>query len=309
MRKDLTMFSRDAQSAPLNLSRAELERFDRDGWLGPYSLLTPDGVESLIHGYGEIVHVLSLKNLIRQAKQPDGFANRPWFKSLHAHVPAFCDAASHSAIVNRLSSILGQDIIAWGVSVRTRLPGQSHRWHVDVEHIRWHGASVFIGLKNVSKESCLKVISGSHRVEFAPQGLGILDDEAVLAATQRFEPSCELVSVDMKEGEFLIFHGKLWHGSNNKTERVRTAVIAQYSTPKAEVRIPLNWEEPIQWHSYRPPCILVKGRDRFGFNNLISAPTRQTRFLKETGDYVPSDGELEPGNEFAQKTEPRQFPD
>lgn len=270
------IFSPRAMAPPRGLSRDERERFERRGWLGPYPLLTPEGVEFLHGCYLETGTIFSSKNLPGQAGDVNGFEKRPWFKSIHAHVPAFCEAASHKAIVNRLASILGPDIIAWGVTVTRRRPGQSHRWHVDVEHARCCGANVFIGLKNMTKDSSLNVISGSHHVELLPQALGIVDDEAALADVKRLAPAARLVSIDMKEGEFVILHGKLWHGSHNKTKRVRTAVLAQYSTPGAAVRIPLDWDEPIRWHPYQPPCILVAGRDRFGLNRLISAPTRQT---------------------------------
>ena len=278
MEETSTMFSPSALSGPPGLSHDELERFGKDGWLGPYPLLTPEGVEHLDRAYSETGDMFSSKNLPWQAEDLDGFEKCPWFKSLHAYVPAFCQVASHSALVNRLVSILGQDIIAWGVTVTRRRPDQSHRWHVDVEHARCSGANVFIGLKNVSKESSLKLISGSHRIQLAPQSLGVLDDEAALIAIRPTGPASELVSVDMKEGEFIILHGKLWHSSHNKTEYVRTAVLAQYSTPKAAVRIPLNWDEPIRWHSYQPPCILVSGQERFGLNNVVSPPIRQSWF-------------------------------
>jgi ectoine hydroxylase-related dioxygenase (phytanoyl-CoA dioxygenase family) len=75
-------------------------------------------------------------------------------------------------------------------------------------------------------------------------------------------------------GEFFIFHGWLWHGSHNRTWRVRTALIAQFTRPDAEVAVPLTYDEPIRWHRHRPPCILVHGSDRFGSNRLVAPPLK-----------------------------------
>jgi ectoine hydroxylase-related dioxygenase (phytanoyl-CoA dioxygenase family) len=109
---------------------------------------------------------------------------------MHAYLPAYGRLASHPAIVARVASILGPDVIAWGMTTSTVRPGQRHRWHVDVEHRRWPGVSVFVGLRNMARGSSLKVISGSHRLEESPGDGGLGDAEGprplpTLAARQR----------------------------------------------------------------------------------------------------------------------------
>ena len=132
------------------------------------------------------------------------------------------------------------------------------------------GNQCIIGLKNVSKESSLKVLSGSHRFNCIPQELGALTDDEVLSIGRSCDPHCRLETIDIREGEFFIFHGRLWHGSHNTGPSVRTAIIAQYSSPDAEVGIPKGWDDPISWHSYRPPCVLVRGTDAFGRNHIVN---------------------------------------
>jgi hypothetical protein len=132
------MFVALAEASNINLSEDELERFEESGSLGPYPLLTATGVESLYQTFTNEDDRFSWKNLSKSCEQSD-FKTYPWFKSLHAYLRPFCDLAAHPAIIERLSSLLGPDIIVWGVSVTTRSPGQVHRWHVDVEHVKWPG--------------------------------------------------------------------------------------------------------------------------------------------------------------------------
>jgi non-heme Fe2+,alpha-ketoglutarate-dependent halogenase len=275
------MFKEFPADFSFRLTDDELARFERDGWVGPYSLLTPDGVEALHASYQRTVNIFSSKNL-RWSGETGGFDRKPWFKSLHAHVPLFCALASHPAIAYRLSSILGPDVMAWGVSATTRVPGQVHRWHVDVEHARWRGVSVFLGLKNACQDSSIKVISGSHKIDYLPQAMGPLNDSQVLEASRQYISTCQLHAVDLREGDFFIFDGRLWHGSHNTTQKVRTSVLAQYSRPDARIAIPMGWDEPIQWHSWRPPCVLVKGVDRFGCNRVIPPPVADSTVLGVT---------------------------
>jgi len=70
----------------------------------------------------------------------------------------------------------------------------------------------------------------------------------------------------------------MWHGSHNSGTLPRIAMITHYARPDARVRVPTNWNEPINWHPARPPCVLVAGEDRAGVNRLVVRPTggRQT---------------------------------
>src|SRR5262245_7973482 len=222
----------DAPEARLHsggLSAEELTLFDRKGWIGGYPLLSPRGADELFRAGRRAARQFLRKELHRNAADEAAFERRPWYKSMHAYLPTFGRLASHPAIVTRVASILGPDIIAWGMTTSTLRPGQRHRWHVDIEHRRWPGVSVFIGLRNIARGSSLKVISGSHRVDCPPGAGGRLSDAEALSACRKVESNSELVTAEIGEGEFFIFHGRLWHGSHNRTWRVRTALIAQYA--------------------------------------------------------------------------------
>jgi ectoine hydroxylase-related dioxygenase (phytanoyl-CoA dioxygenase family) len=256
----------------MSLNAAEQGRFERDGWVGPYPLLDAAEVARACELRGRVIPRITQPNRLAQATGPQAFEDRPWFKSMHAVVPEYYDAACHPAIVRRVASVLGPDVIAWGLTLTRSVPGGTHRWHLDIEHLRWPGVSVYIGLVNNDQDSTLKVLRGSHRMPERPQVYGVEDDASALAAVRPTVPGAEIVRTPIGPGEFLLFDGRLWHASHNTGPNTRIAMIIHYSRPDARVQIPLNFDEPVRWHESRPPCVLVCGEDRPGINRLVGRP-------------------------------------
>ena len=268
----MDIFSDKAKSTNDGLEQSESDHFRKHGWIGPFPLLPPDGVKAVVEAHNSSIHRFMPGHMLSQARHADAFTQHPWFKSLHAYLPHFYDIACHPSLVSRVASIIGPDVVVWGVSVTIRRPRDIHRWHVDVEHRRWRGISAFIGLSGTSSLSTLKVIGGSHRIVQTPQEIGVSNDSEAIAEALKREPKCELVTPELREGEFFLFDGTLWHGSANIGEDTRYAVIAQYSPTSERIKIPLTWNEPIDWHQSSPPCVLVRGTDHYGINRLVSRP-------------------------------------
>ncbi|MGA2869492.1 MAG: phytanoyl-CoA dioxygenase family protein [Verrucomicrobiota bacterium] len=251
------------------LSQIEKDHFKRNGWVGPFPLLTHGEVSKLHEIYESSIHRFTSPSEAANLQKSQPFP-KPWYKSLHAHLPDFKKLVNHPSLVERVSDLLGPDIIAWGVSVTVRQPGQIHRWHVDVEHKQWRGVSAFIGLTGTSSLSSLKVISGSHNITDMPQTLKVSNDIEALKEAKKRISSCEIQTISMSEGEFFIFDGLLWHGSINTSNLTRLAAIAQFSSTSERVGLPLSFDEPVRWHDSQPACILVKGRDEYGRNVIIT---------------------------------------
>ena len=254
------------------LDAGELARFKERGWVGNFPALAAAEAEAIAGRRALEITRFSYPDNRGLAGGPGAFERRPWFKSMHAYLPDYFALASHPAIVGRVASILGPDLIAWGVTTILMQPGQVHRWHVDLEHVHWEGVSAFIGLQGNTTQTNLKVVTRSQGIGALPQRLGIRSDADALAACRQADPACALEVMDVQVGEFSLFDGRLWHGSHNTGQTPRTAMIAQYARPDARIRIPLNWDEPIRWHPDPPPCVLVRGQDRHGINRVVTAP-------------------------------------
>jgi ectoine hydroxylase-related dioxygenase (phytanoyl-CoA dioxygenase family) len=253
-----------------DLKDFENKLFESKGWIGSYPLLKTTEANDLSSLYDSYRDKFVTGKEISSFSTNEKFINKPWFKSLHAVIPSFYNLATHPKIVSKVCSILGENVILWGTSVTVREPGQTHRWHIDVEHKRWKGLSVFIGLSGSSSLSTLKVVSGSHKIECDSNFFSNTpDDVEVLNYSLKYNKSSKIETIDINEGDFFLFDGLLWHGSENKSNLKRYAVIAQYSTPDSKIEVPLNWNEPIRWANCNPPCVLVSGTDKNKFNNLI----------------------------------------
>jgi len=265
------IYSVEAKGPWAGLTKAELALFQKDGWIGPFDLFDPAGVRAACEVHDRVRREFTF-SADGDLSDPEFFLKHPWQKSAHAYIPEFYDIARHPAIVERVASILGADLMAWGFSMNHYYPGNVHRWHVDIEHRKWKGVTVFLGMKNITLESTLKVITGSHRMGRMPQALGLCDDQAALAACREQDQGARLVWTPVEEGKFIVFDGLLWHGSRNEGFRTRDAIIIQYSRPDQKVEVPMTFDEPIQWHPSPVPCVLVKGEDRWRVNRLVGRP-------------------------------------
>jgi hypothetical protein len=105
-----------------------------------------------------------------------------------------------------------------------------------------------------------------------PQVFGVTDDASALAAAKAQALEAKVVRVPVRPGEFFLFHGQLWHGSHNTGDNTRIAMIIHYSRPDARVRIPLNFDDPVRWHPWQPPCVMVSGVDKFQMNRMVGRP-------------------------------------
>jgi hypothetical protein len=250
------------------------QQMQERGWSDPVALLSAqEGAKLAELGKTGRSFLLGPETPKKWRPTPN-FNAKPWFKSLHAISPEFFDLAIHPTILESVKTVLGHDILVWGVSVLNRRPGQVHRWHIDVEHIAWKGVSVFVGLSGVRPlQSSLKFISGSHRFRRGPSYELGEDDDVILAQARTADPECTMDYPAMGDGEFIMFDGPMWHASHNTSTETRYATIIQYTTPSETVAVPLTWTDPIMWASHKPPCILASGRDEFGRNTLIDRPS------------------------------------
>jgi len=209
-----------------------------------------------------------------------------WMKGRAASDPFYARLATDPRIIALLQPVLGNDIVLWGVDVLRRKPDQVHPWHCDIESCAAEGGflSVWIGIENTSRDSALNCVSRSHRFGSTLQetaharGLkrGEADAGMVLAWARARDGAAEIEAPDVRDGEAIIFDGRLWHGTHNtRPEGTRTALLLQYAAANCPVRMIdftlLEWPftfiaEP------RPPVIAVSGSVDPGINRIVAAP-------------------------------------
>ena len=249
----------------------DFKKFETEGYAGPFKLEDRSKFNSLF----------------RERYTPRN--NYTWYKSPHEVSAPIVRIASNSNIIDKLKNFIGHDILLWGSRFIRQKPNNHHAWHLDVEYGRWKGLTVWIGLKNLNEKTTISLISYSHQLNTAPKELeknniDTSDGEAILKEAIKLDARCELKTFYLKPGEFIIWSGRIWHSTINKSTKPRDTIILQYCTPNNIVKIPINYEYPnTQWSEVPPPCILISGKDDFNYNKVLSKESIEpsNEFLRE----------------------------
>jgi mannose-6-phosphate isomerase-like protein (cupin superfamily) len=253
------------------------QSFDRDGFAGPLPVLSASQCR-IVSRY------LDASN---RPSPPD------WDKGHGASDRLLCELALTPALVDAVRELIGPDVILWGVSSADKEVGELHPWHTDIETSAPEPGTVtaWIGIENTSAESSLQLIAGSHRVGAPLQKVAAehgvpraqRTGEAALRLAATLLPHAGLVQVALRDGEALLFDGRLWHGSlNSRAQGRRRALLFQYAAARRPIRIP-DWNH-LEWpfvlrHAPLPPVIPVAGQPDATANRVVALPPRSPEGL------------------------------
>tara|TARA_Y100001958_G_C21190167_1_gene518469 strand:- start:216 stop:1046 length:831 start_codon:yes stop_codon:yes gene_type:complete len=236
-----------------------INQFYNEGYIGPFKLLDNDECNNILDE-----RCIPLKEYT-------------WYKSIHEKSPLVREVSLKPLILEKIKNILGNDILLWGSHFIHQKPSGQHAWHLDVEYGSWNGLTVWIGLKNLNENTPLSIITKSHLINTAPKELentkfiDVSDDMSVLNEAKKINPECEIKEFRLKEGEFIIWSGRLWHKTSNDSKTARDSMILQYCTTNNQVKIPENYKYPdTKWSKKKPICFLVSGEDKFNKNIILS---------------------------------------
>ena len=120
----------------------ELNKFQDKGYSGPYNLFDNKDCEKILNE-----KYFSSKSLT-------------WYKSIHEKSSKIIDFASQEKILEKIKTVLGNNVLLWGSHFIDQKPHKQHMWHLDVEFGPWNGLTVWIGLKNLNEKPPCILISG-----------------------------------------------------------------------------------------------------------------------------------------------------
>jgi quercetin dioxygenase-like cupin family protein len=260
------------------LKRGIGDDFAEAGFVGPIRPLSP----------------LHCQRFLRAADHARLSPPLDWDKGHAVTSRTFYEIATHPAIIDVVTKILGDDVMLWGASLLSRKPGAAHPWHSDMEscHSAAKTVSVWISLENTGKDSALMLIPGSQRFGVSIQEerhrLGVARHAAtadhVLGWARERDATCTIVTPHLSPGEALFFDGRIWHGSQNRSQHTRRTLLLQYATPDTPIRIPdfnhLDW--PFHLLDVpRPACMMIAGTDHAGVNRMVSPPLSENWNTKQ----------------------------
>lgn len=239
-------------SEDYRLSKDEIVQFHQDGYLGPFTLCSPEEMAE----YHE-----RIPGEVRQESEYHG----PPSRDRHLDCPSVYELCSHPALVGRLSSILGPDVTLWRSFLFQKGPGGgSFPWHQDSRF--WDvqppiAITAWIAVTEATeKNGCVQVIPGSH--ENAVPHLRNEDEGGfTFEADPEYFDEEEAVSLELEPGQFIIFYNHTIHGSlPNTSDSNRLGIAARVATPYVLVQ-----EEN--------PVLVISGEDRQGINEIGERPT------------------------------------
>ncbi len=229
------------------LTPEQKSQFNRDGFIGPFTLIEPRDMNQLWPRMR--YELLNRKN----APYPDSKINY----DRHLDIKELSDLASSPRIVNRLQSILGNDLLCWRTEWFPKYAGdEGTEWHQAKTFFEFEGTprllptkpelglwglTVWTAFTESTKENgCIKFIPGSHNTWFFDETRDVKHDSSIVNSQVVNEEkqgffgySWEKLKVDpnwkadesravymeMKPGEFFIFSSQCLHGSEpNRTQ-------------------------------------------------------------------------------------------
>jgi non-heme Fe2+,alpha-ketoglutarate-dependent halogenase len=253
-----------AQAASEADPRAGLSRRERDAWLergylGPYTLVTPEEMAS-------IRERIDADIFTGEAARPASERNH----DRHLDHPSVWRLCSHPALVERVAGLIGPDLILWRTNFQVKLAGEGGvPWHQDGAYFGLQPCvlvSAWIAIDEATRDNgCLQVIPGSHHHILPHQHDPGLDAFSRSIASTAIDVA-SAVSFELKPGEFVLFNEFTAHGSPpNRTTARRLGLTPRITTPF--VRVPGKGDGTPR------PVSLLRGQDYLG-ENLLSPPPR-----------------------------------
>lgn len=232
------------------LNTSDIQRFYENGFLQPFDAFDPSEIKKI-------------GNQLKEQRQwPSLTYGFPCDRDRHLEDPAMLQAMKNPTIVDRLKQLLGPDLIAWRSQIFYKPPfGKTVGWHQASTYMFEMGftdqtlvppnlnelfmLTVWIPCDPVTLENgCMQFVKGSLQQGIKNMKLG----GSIGFHSVNFFPDYEvdakdIISVEMKPGQVLIFSERTIHGSPaNKTNKPRMAFnyrvvpvgVKIYPDPKGE---------------------------------------------------------------------------
>ena len=249
---------------PRALSRSD---FDRDGYICPVNVLSPQETAEYRRAYDDFAE----RHRDRLSALPP---NQRWQINSDTHFAfEWVDRLTrHPAILDAVEQLLGPDLLVWNTVWFVKPPG-------DPTYISWHQDGAYWGLEPMdvltawvalgpatAVNGCMRALPGSHQGPALAQRDTFAPDNALSRGQEIAVEVDESQAVDLAldPGQMSMHHLWIVHGSNaNRSEVPRVGLAIRYVASKVRQR-----------DGSRPLAMLVRGQDRHGHFTLAERPTR-----------------------------------
>lgn len=261
---------------------ATMRSFYQNGFLGPFTAISEDEMG---------VFREALEAELERESKAFGFKT---VRDRHLDLPAIYELFARPAFTERLAQLLGPDLMIWRSQVFNQMPG--------APPIAWHQASTYmledykrpilepadrntlfqlttwIAVDNSTVENgCLHFVRGAHR---DIKTIRVGGDGGFYAAQfeMEFVPDPkDIVPMELKPGQFVIFTERCVHGSpGNRSQKRRMGINFRTITPSTKVyhgqekHYAMHLKETYNLEKWG--AMMLRGEDRYGYNKVIAPP-------------------------------------
>jgi non-heme Fe2+,alpha-ketoglutarate-dependent halogenase len=235
---------------PSTLSTAQIERFNRDGFLKGIRIFGESESQDNRRYFDD---------LLARVLAAGGTSYS--ISTAHLKYGRVYDLLTDRRIVACVRDLLGENVIAWGSHFFCKMPHDGKRvsWHQDASY--WplspsKTATVWLAIDDADCENaCMRFIPATHHFGHLTYQLTENDGTNVLDQTvENTEDFGDPIDVELKAGEISIHSDLLLHGSEaNDSDRRRCGLTLRYCA--ADVRAGMEWNQK---------GVVVSGRDPSG---------------------------------------------
>lgn len=237
LKRNLTFFPADPARAT-TLTAAQIDGYNREGFIRPVDVYPTDQILEIRRYFDR---------LLEKAIAAGG--NSYSISTAHMKYGGVYDILTNPFLVDCVSDLLGDDVIAWGSHFFCKMPGDGRAvaWHQDASY--WpltpsHAVTVWLAIDDANLENgCMKFIAGSHHSghltykKSSPEEHNVLDQTVPNA--ESYGP---IVVDDLRAGQASIHNDLLLHGSDaNMSTRRRCGLTLRYAA--AHVHAGMQWNE------------------------------------------------------------------
>ncbi|MBX9583645.1 MAG: phytanoyl-CoA dioxygenase family protein [Gemmataceae bacterium] len=237
MARDLS-FHPSTTADPKVLTREQVDRFNRDGYLKPFRIFSESEADDLRRYFDGLLARYT-------AEGKDSYS----ISSAHLRHGRVWDIITHPRVVGIVSDLLGTSVIGWGSHFFCKMPGDGKAvsWHQDASY--WpltpsKAVTVWLAVDDADRgNAAMRYIPGTHVLGHLTYNLSETDEANVLNQTvPGVEDYGDPVYVELKAGEASVHADLLLHGSEaNTSDRRRCGLTLRY-TP-GDVRAGLGWHD------------------------------------------------------------------
>jgi non-heme Fe2+,alpha-ketoglutarate-dependent halogenase len=237
LKRNLTFHPADPARAR-TLTASQVESYNRDGFVRPVEIYSSDEITDIRQYFDRLLE-----------KTISAGGNSYSISTAHMKYGRVYDILTNPRILDHVSDLLGDDVIAWGSHFFCKMPGDGRAvaWHQDASY--WpltpsHAVTVWLAIDDADLENgCMKFIAGSHHSGHLTYRKSSPEEHNVLDQTvENAESFGTIVLDDLKAGQASIHNDLLLHGSDaNMSTRRRCGLTLRYAA--AHVRAGSQWNE------------------------------------------------------------------